>query len=89
MFTFQKKQSKYNALFAKKKEQEEKEFFWFGHPAIEQTRTQLRLARSHERNEYDFPAGETSTKDAQTPKPQNPIGRYIEMWSEMLISMRI
>ena len=65
MFIFKKTHSKYNILFEEKKEkketEEEKEFFRFGHPAIEKTRTQLRLARSHERNEYDFPAGETST----------------------------
>ena len=29
--------------------------------------TQLRLARTHERNEYDFPVGERPKEDAQTP----------------------
>ena len=33
------------------------------------TPTQLRLARSHERNEYDFPVGATSKERRTNPEP--------------------
>ena len=70
---FQKKHTKYNVLFPEKKEEKEKDFFWFGHPATEIESLSRRHAaspRPHARTKrIRFPGWGTSKGRRTNPKP--------------------